>query len=151
MKQISDLIYYPETGVFNRIDVTKKVGSLSKGYLRIRLFNKPEFAHRIAWRLVFGEIPSDKVIDHINGNRLDNRICNLRLVTRSGNSQNQSKPHSRNKTGFLGVHFLKAKNKFRAMITINSKVRFLGYFNTAEEAHSCYVKHKRELHKTCMI
>jgi len=86
-------------------------------------------------------------IDHINGIRNDNRICNLREATKSENAQNQRKAPSHNKsTGLIGASFDKRYKKFESKIHINGKSKFLGYFKTAIEAHNAYLTEKRLIH-----
>lgn len=100
-------------------------GSLNKGYLLITIDGKRYRAHRLAWLYVHGCMP--KEIDHINGNRSDNRIINLRNVTRSENSKNHCVP-SNNKSGVMGVYWNKAASKWQAYIKLNGKPRYLGVF-----------------------
>jgi hypothetical protein len=88
-------------------------------------------AHRIAYKYVHGIDPDE--VDHINGERADNRICNLRSVTATGNRRNMAKPPS-NKSGFVGVHWRQDKKKWVAHITLANRYTFLGYFKTKEEA-----------------
>lgn len=121
------------------------------GYRWIRINNKRFTAHRVAWIYVYGEIQDHIQIDHINGNRADNRLVNLRLATRSENACNIQKARSHNKLGILGVHFRKDNKKFRAVIKVNGKIKNLGQFDTAEEAGEAYLKAKRELHPFCTI
>lgn len=81
--------------------------------------------------------PDDKDVDHINGDKLDNRRCNLRVVTRSENLGNQGLS-SRNTTGYKGVSFVKCDKKYRAYINHDYKRYELGRFNTPEEAARAY-------------
>jgi hypothetical protein len=149
----SILSYDPETGLFlwkisrsNRVKIGSEPGcTTNTGYICIKLDSKKYQAHRLAWLYVYGYMPKNDV-DHINGNRIDNRIINLREATRSENIQNLKKCNSNNKTGLLGSCFNKSVNKFQAQIVINYKRIHLGYFNTAIEAHEAYIKAKRELH-----
>ena len=76
-----------------------------------------------------------KRVDHINGDRLDNRRCNLRLATHAENCRNR-KNHSNNTSGFKGVH--RQKNRWRALIRVDGKSKFLGSFLTPEDAHAAY-------------
>ena len=76
-------------------------------------------------------------VDHINGDKLDNRRCNLRVCTKSGNMRNRLS-YKCNKTGFKCV--IKFRTKYRANITVNNKALYLGVFATPEEAYSAYVK-----------
>jgi hypothetical protein len=148
------LSYDSETGIFirllktyNRVKVGDVMGTLtSDGYYLICINSKLYKSHRLAWLYMTGSMPKHQ-IDHINGIRSDNRFCNLREATNAGNGQNRIKCHSNNKsTGLLGSHFDKRKNKFMAKIQINYKFKFLGYFNTAEEAHNRYIQEKRIIH-----
>ena len=118
------------------------------GYARIKLFGQPYMAHRLAWFYENGHWP-DNLIDHINGNKMDNRMINLRDVTHSVNLQNQRGPRSNNKSGFLGV---KAHNwGWMSQIKNHKQTIFLGTFATPELAHAAYVKAKRIHHAGCTI
>jgi len=120
----------------------KKAGCVgSDGYWSICIDGALYKGHRLAWLYVYGEWPSDQ-IDHINGNRLDNKISNLRIVTQNQNQQNR-KPN-RNGTGVKGVS--KIKNGFSAQIGHNGQKTYLGFFKTKEEAGAAYVKAAQKLH-----
>ena len=101
-------------------------------------------AHRVAWVMTHGEWPKE-MIDHINGDRSDNRLCNLRQATRSQNLIN-SKLSSRNSSGFRGVSWCSAKQKWDARIYSATKLRLLGRFKTKEEAIAAYAAAAAELH-----
>lgn len=138
--------YDAETG-----EIFKKVGhETAHGYERVMVFGKPIQLHRLAWALVHGEWPQDH-IDHMNGDRKDNRLSNLRHVTNTVNRQNERRPRSNNKSGFLGVSWSKAMKKWTARIHFNGKHHFLGYFDTAEDAHAAYLEAKRVHHSGCTI
>lgn len=77
--------------------------------------------------------PEGMVVDHINHNPLDNRRDNLRICTQHENSFNSS-ISSNNKSGIIGVHFDKERNKWQAKIQVNGKTKYLGRYNTLEEA-----------------
>lgn len=119
-----------------------------QGYYRVRLNGVTYLAHRIAWLHFYGEWP-DGVIDHIDGNKANNQISNLRSVTQSVNAQNKRKASTRNKSGFLGVSV--HRNKFRSGIKASGKHISIGVFQSAEAAHEAYVNAKRELHEGCSI
>lgn len=102
------------------------------GYLNGRVFNFGFRAHRVAWAIFYGKWPDDQ-IDHINGDRRDNRIANLREVTNAVNGRNQ-KLRSTNKTGAIGVHWSKVRKKWHARIMLNGKRTDLGCYDTFEEA-----------------
>lgn len=150
------LAYNKDTGIFTWITRPAKAvhigdvaGSPDKfGYVTIGFKKKVYKAHRLAWLYSYGIWP-DGLIDHINGRKDDNRLCNLRVVAADGNSQNVRRPNRRNKSGFLGVIWF--QNKWRASITINYKTHWLGDYSTPEEAHAAYLKAKREHHQACTV
>lgn len=94
-------------------------------------------AHRAAWLLHYGSWPEHE-IDHIDGNRSNNAISNLRPATHTQNQWNK-RICARNKSGYRGVHFMKANGKFRAQIVTNGVRRHVGLFDTAEQAHAAYI------------
>ena len=106
--------------------------------------------HRLAWLYVAGKWP-DGVIDHIDGDKGNNRFANLRDVTVSVNGQNQKRAMPHNGCGFLGVTFAKKVQRYRANINIDGRGRSLGYFDTPEEAHAVYLQEKRRHHAGCTI
>jgi HNH endonuclease/AP2 domain len=145
------LHYDPETGLFTRLtspSSNAKIGDVagwnSCGYIRIRLNRKMYMAHRLVWLYMFGKWPENE-IDHINRNKTDNRLVNLRSVTRQ---KNQWNPNIRkdNTSGYIGVTWHKATKKYAASISINKKNIHLGLFHTAEKAGQAYLKAKSELH-----
>lgn len=101
-------------------------------------------AHRIIWKMHYGVEPPP-IIDHIDGDGLNNRIDNLREATIHQNGWN-SKRSSRNKSGFKGVSFNTEKNKWRAAIHVHGKTRLIGYFATPEAAGEAYKKEAAILH-----
>lgn len=141
------LNYDPNTGYFSWKINKKgpaKEGSIAgarhrSGYLSIRLNGIDYLAHRLAWFYFYGEIGDLDQVDHINLNRSDNRIENLRKATHGQNSIN-TRAKSHNKSGLKGAHFDKRNNLFRARIVIDGKQIWLGYFATAEEAHAEYCR-----------
>jgi hypothetical protein len=104
-----------------------------KSYCHILLFKKPRKAHRLAWIYMYGCVKNE--IDHINGNGLDNRISNLREVTKLENAKNHRKRIT-NKSGYTGVSWCRRTNKWRAEIKSNGKYFSLGYFEEIESAIS---------------
>lgn len=135
------LSYNPESGVFtwkvyrSRLARAGSVaGSLhSKGYIQIAIEGRPYFAHRLAWILTYGSYPEE--VDHINGVRNDNRICNLRDSSRKNNSLNTGLTR-RNKSGIKGVSFNKRDNSWQANGSINGKGVHLGQFKNIDDAIS---------------
>lgn len=137
------LNYNADTGVFTwRIKLSRKVvvgreagGLKPTGYMTVRVDTRSYYAHRLAWFYVYGSWPPDE-IDHINGSRADNRIGNLRTATRKQNMENRTPAPGT--SGYRGVCWLDANQKWRASITHNRKNHYLGLFDTAEEASAAY-------------
>jgi len=131
------LQYNPETGDIvwvknsgkNKL-TNKVIKSISQGYIRFSFNNKQYLAHRVAWYLHYGTWPKGE-IDHINGIRNDNRINNLRDVTRIINQNNRD--YHRSKTCKYYT-FHKSTNKWQVQKRINGKYTHLGLFNTEELA-----------------
>jgi hypothetical protein len=146
------LRYDPDTGEFHwltpRVGVrsaTGLAGSIDEdGYVRIKLDSRSERAHRLAFLYMTGKPPKGSV-DHINGTKSDNRWSNLRDVPHEVNAQNLRGPKSTSTTGLLGVR--QYGSRFQAQISINARMRHIGYFATAEEAHAAYLEAKRKHHK----
>ena len=145
--------YDPDSGVLTRISTGKAISCVGHcGYIQVRIWPKRFFAHRVAWFLHFGQWPSG-LIDHINGDPLDNRIANLRVVDSRTNNQNLRRARKNNQSGLLGARLRKrggAKPYFAA-ITHEGNWIYLGAFATAQEAHEAYLVAKRRLHEGCTI
>jgi len=122
----------------------------SKGYRIINFKGVRHRAHRIIWYLFHGYWPSTD-IDHIDGNRDNNRIENLRDIGKSGNSQNIKRARVDNTTGFLGVSPYGKNGKFKSHICVKGQSIHIGVFSTALEAHQAYLQAKRKLHIGCTI
>jgi len=144
------LNYDPETGLFTRRSGSGRwpagevAGSLCHGYIVIRIDGKSHQAHRLAFLVVHGFIPSE--IDHINLVRSDNRISNLRPATTQQNSRNTGK-YSNNTSGFKGVYWDKSNGKWQAQAQdANGKRKTLGRFPTPEAASAAYNDFARNLH-----
>lgn len=120
------------------------------GYRDICVDERSYRAHRIIWLYKTGRWPAG-VIDHIDGDRLNNRWCNLRDVSPAINVQNQRRASKRSSTGFLGVYYHERSRGFIARIFINGIRHQLGVFRTKEAAHDAYVLAKRRLHPGCTI
>jgi len=150
----SILNYCPETGVFTRlvpVGCRAKVGDIAgsadkKGYRLIGISGKTYKAHRLAWLYMTGTLPS-KQIDHIDGEKSNNRFSNLREAT---NAQNQSnRPVSQNsKSGYKGVYLVKwnRERPWMAQIKVMGKDTYLGVFKTKELAHAAYCKAAEKHH-----
>tara|TARA_B100001057_G_scaffold347350_1_gene348673 strand:- start:386 stop:1018 length:633 start_codon:yes stop_codon:yes gene_type:complete len=99
--------------------------------------------HRLIWCRYYGEWPeSNLVIDHKNGNRYDNTIENLRLVTQAENSKNRSTPKD-NTSGHIGLYWRKEKKKWQVQIGLNGKIIHIGSFKNKEDA----IKARKEAEK----
>lgn len=122
------------------------VGSFDKdGYVQIGIGKRKLKAHRMAWLYVYGEWPSLD-IDHINGVRSDNRIANLRVVSKAQNQQNRLAVQKNNRTGYPGVSVF--QNYYRARIHVNGRELYLGLYKTPELAAEAYLKAKGQHHQT---
>lgn len=108
------------------------------GYLVGAIFNVKYKSHRVAWAMVSGEWPTGDV-DHINCDRSDNRLSNLRLATRAQNMQNRGATR-RNTTGLKGVCWDSGRKKWLAQIKINGRNTYLGRHDTPEQAHAAYLR-----------
>ena len=108
----------------------------TEGYCYVGFNGTKVLYHVIIWILSTGkDIPQGMEIDHINGNKIDNRIENLRLVTNRQNQQNRKK-HRAGK--LFGCYFNKSVGKYHAQIRIGDKVIYLGLYKTEQEAHKAY-------------
>ena len=91
------------------------------------------YAHRIAMMLTYGDLSRGTQIDHINHDRSDNRLENLRITDHESNGRNVSIPRT-NTTGVVGVTYSKKHNKYIAQIYVDKKHKYLGIYDTLEEA-----------------
>jgi len=132
-KQLKSRYHYNEkTGIFTRISTGNIAGSLNCRYLAINFDRKKYYNHRLAWLYVHGELPEGS-LDHINHNRFDNSIENLRETDQLTNSKNIS-IGSANISGHLGVHWLKKDKVWAASIMVKQKGIWLGRFKDKFEA-----------------
>lgn len=146
-------IYNPETGdlvwkkrpishfrnehvmkVWNSKHSNKIAGTKVSGYINILIDKVAYRSHRLIWKIIYGEDPN-KLIDHINGIRDDNRIENLRLATYSENSRNINKLTKSNSTGFTGIHYSKRDKRYVVQVRNNTADdRYIGRYYTLEAA-----------------
>ena len=149
---ISDLLEYDaDTGLFRwkvqRSNACTKgwfPGSKTKvGYYQIRVNNNLIMAHRLAWYLSTGSWPN-KFIDHINENKSDNRLSNLREADKSLNQLNQIKANADSLTGHRGVCFDKQSGKFKAQLVVQGKKVLNKLFTNVEEAAKAYLNVKEQ-------
>lgn len=137
------LVYNEHTGNFFR-KVGRKgagfvgtvAGSPSNGYLTIMIDGKNYRCHRLAWLYVHGEFPEGH-LDHINQNKTDNRISNLRVATKKQNAENTG-IQSNNKSGYRGVFWNSQKSKWHAKIKHHGKTTHLGFFDDPVLASIAY-------------
>lgn len=152
------LSYCPETGRLTwrvragRVSAGDPVRAIRRdGYLSVRIDGLPNMAHRVAWVHFYGHWPSH-TLDHINGDKTDNRIANLRDVPHALNMHNQRAAAGHNKgSSMLGAHWHKKDQRWRSNITVGGITRHLGYFDTEQQAHEAYIAAKRQLHPGCTI
>lgn len=145
--KLKELYHYDEVrGIFTKLITTShnsKKGTNpscvnNNGYLCVRVLGRLYTQHRLAWLYVHGKFPAGQ-IDHINGDRQDNRISNLRDVGTLTNNRNRL--HNKNNTsGYRGVTFDKANNKWMAQITVDNKNIKLGRFDKPELAYAAYLE-----------
>jgi hypothetical protein len=121
-------------GQWREVNVSKE--NTGSGYVAVGFGGKLLKAHRVIYSL-FNKIdlPTDMQIDHYNGDRSDNHICNLELVTHRDNGQNQKCHREGN---LVGATWHKQSGKWMARIEINGKRKYLGLFSTEQEAHEAY-------------
>jgi hypothetical protein len=138
IEQLQRLFRYdPDTGHLHWVAIgkgrikKKPAGTIVKaGYIGVMIDGKRHYVHRIAWALHHGKHPDDQ-LDHINGIKTDNRICNLREATNTQNGKN-IKLKSNNKTGHPGVHF--KANAWAVSIKVNHRQIYLGRYKEKQQA-----------------
>jgi hypothetical protein len=126
----------------NRLKVGDPAGTIDgRGYLRTNIDGKLIGNHLIIWIMHNGEIPPYLQIDHIDQDKLNNSIDNLRLVTPTQNSLNK-----KSRTHTTGTYYSKERKKWVAQISLNNKNVNLGRFKTQEEAIEAYQRAYKEIH-----
>lgn len=113
-----------------------------QGYIQIQIDGCIYKAHRLAWFYIYGDWPSE--IDHINGDRQDNRLCNLREVSRSQNNANAERPVGI--AGLRGVTWFARDRKWKAQIKVSGQSVHLGYYDTIEQAHAAFLNAADNIH-----
>jgi hypothetical protein len=147
------LTYAPDTGVFYwakktcaKVVVGKEAGCISpRGYRHIRIDGTLHLAHRLAWLFSHGSIPDGMQVDHINRDKSDNRISNLRLATNAENARNQD-GHRRRASAFKGVFWDKTGKNWGARICVDRTHKYLGGFPTEKQAAAAYDRAAAQFH-----
>jgi hypothetical protein len=146
-------VYEPESGLLTwRINRGRRAcaGSVagyvspSSGYVVVGLDDVRSIkAHRVIWAIAHGEWPM-LAVDHIDGDRTNNKLANLRLVTPAQNRHNLRRARADNGTGRLGVCL--RDGRYRAQIQVDGKKLWLGEFDCPDAASAAYIAAKRRLH-----
>lgn len=132
-EELGELRYKARSSPLSRVEVNGVAGHLNRsGYRVISLNGKQHRAHRLIWLILVGEIPNGYHIDHIDGNRANNHISNLRLATSVENQRNAKKRRD-NTSGTKGVSFDKRSGKWRYQIRKDGK-NITAFFDTKDEA-----------------
>lgn len=137
------LAYDPETGKITaktcrgRTHIGDTVGApTGHGYLQYRIGETNYLVHRLIWLMLYGSISPGMFIDHINGDGMDNRLANIRLVSPAENSRN-TKRHKHNISGVMGVRWIANRRRWEASLKINGQKTYLRRFLTFDEAVAC--------------
>ena len=146
------LDYDRDTGIFRwrvspqgRVAAGSRAGSFDRyGYRHITICKTMYLEHRLVWLYLYGSWPYGG-IDHVNLDKADNRINNLRVATRSQNHANR-RAYKSGRSGFKGASYHKRVGRWQAQIQKDKKLHCLGYFGTAEEAHAAYCEAAERLH-----
>ena len=146
-QELKELFNYDQnTGLFTwKVSPARAVKAGSKaggkdwqGYIRLNIKNQKYFVQRLAWVYVNGSIPEGMEIDHINEDKSDNRLCNLRLATPSKNRANKKK--------IKGFYYHKGSGKWNARININKKQHHIGSFDCPLMARLAYEDAAKQIH-----
>lgn len=142
---ISAIHYDPETGLFTKPGQIVTAGHEGRGgYLMINTCKHIYRAHRIAWLYMTGEWPCGE-IDHINGNKQDNRFSNLRICTHQQNNHNQAIRRN-NTSGVKGVYWSKVQRKWRGQVCLNYQVHHTEAFEDIRDAEMAVRSLRERLH-----
>jgi len=129
--------YNPDTGELRwknstgSVKAGKLAGTRTKGYMQVSYRGKKYYLHNIVWIMVKGSIATNKTVDHINHEKSDNRLSNLREETDANQGLHKLRP---------GFQRIEEREKWRATITIKGKQKWLGDYTTALQARLAYEK-----------
>lgn len=148
----SILHYDPDTGVFtwlkklsNNTKVMGVAGTIAQdGYVKIRINSQGYPAHRLAWFYFYGTFPQEQ-LDHINLNRSDNAIKNLRIASHSDNQRNKKISKS-NKSGYKNVSWCARAKKWKVGLKVNGKSIHFGYFSDVNDANIAATNARNLMH-----
>ena len=147
--RLRELFAYKNGKLFwNKSGNGRKVGDeagmiTEKGYRRIRVDGNLHMAHRLVWAYHFDDAP--EYIDHIDGNKLNNSIDNLRSATKIQNVYNIPL-RKNNKSGVKGVYWAAREQKWAAELSINKQIRRIGYFDDLEFAELVAIEARNKYH-----
>jgi HNH endonuclease/AP2 domain len=136
-QRLHEMFEYKDGNLYRKISLGRtksgdKVGFINdKGYISVNIDKQCIALHRIVWMMQYGEMPL--LIDHIDNNKQNNRIENLRLADKFQNAHNRS-IHKNNTSGYKGVYWSKRTQKWKTQIMCNRKTYTLGYYKSPEEA-----------------
>lgn len=148
IQQLADRLYYVDGRLISKVTNKPADSYINNwGYRRVTwdrgvAGRVREYAHRLVWFIFNGQIPDGLMIDHIDLDKSNNRLDNLRLITKSGNAQNRR---------CRGCFWDARTNKWRAQIKIGGKSKHLGFFVEEQDARIAYLEAKRVLHPMASI
>jgi len=121
---------------------TNKYGTINGPYFRVKVGGKEYRSHRIIYKMIHKDFDESLVIDHVDGDGLNNRPDNLRAVTQSVNLRNSVKKCN-NTSGVTGVCWHKARQKWLARVWLNNNAAYLGYFQDKEDAAKAVEEYRK--------
>jgi len=151
IERLKALFYYKDGKLYNRVSRGSAIKDSEAGYIaedgyrRVRVDGKYLYVHRLVWFLLtLKEVPEDLFIDHIDGNRLNNNINNLRLATALENQYNKAR-QSNGTSQYKGVWYDKAKDCWKASIRFKDKRHYIGQFETELDAALAYDEYAKRI------
>lgn len=147
----NDVFEYRDGEIYWKCKVSAKTvigriaGTITKhGYKKVQVNKKPQYNHRVIWEMHHGKVPEAMEIDHIDGDRSNNLIGNLRCVSRRDNCKNK-RLLEKNTSGMHGVRFDEVKGKWVVRIGFGGRNLFFGYFDSKDEAIKQRIKQNEHL------